>query len=121
MDIEQLLDATTDITFEFENAAGVKSSITAKVRTDSMTPGVLADISLASKNSDMDAMVAAISQFLVDWDLVYKGEPFEISSSNLRRIPLAFHMALVEAVSETWSGNEKRPSESQTGSARSAA
>ena len=120
MNIATLTQATVAISFEFENRKKEKSAINLQVYEESLTPRAFGKIKQFENEQDGMALSEALSEMIHAWDLDFNGEPFEPTADNISRCPFPFLTAVIEAISETWSGKEPPPKTSVNGSAPAA-
>jgi hypothetical protein len=117
--IAKALEATIDISFEYEAKNGDVTGISVKVLEESLTPKTFSDIRGFEKEQDAMKLAETLSNIVRGWDIEYNGEPFPPTFENLSRCPFSFLLALVNAIGETWAGKKPTPTASQDMSAAS--
>lgn len=125
MNIAEVMSKTMDVGFVFTDKAGKETSINLKVYEESLTPDTLSLVMGFEKDQDLFKLCDALAMMIESWDLTFQkpgapAEDFQPTAENLRRTPLSFLLACVQAIAETWSGNGQRPNPSASTSADSA-
>jgi 3-hydroxymyristoyl/3-hydroxydecanoyl-(acyl carrier protein) dehydratase len=122
MDIAKLKERTIKKTFNYSytNSEGKKEveEITIEFYQKCLTPAFLDSLTQYEQKKDSSAIAKHISRNLVSWSLHFNGEPFQPSVENLTEVcDFDFLMQIVTAMSDTFSGNEQKPTALQSGSA----
>ncbi len=122
MDIKKIKTRTISKTFDYTytNSEGeeVKEPVTIEFYEKCLTPAFLDSLTHYEQTKDSAAIAKHISKNIVSWSLHYNGEEFAPSVENLTEVcDFDFLMQVVTAISETFSGNAKKPAKSQSLSA----
>ena len=125
MDIKRIKARTISKTFDYtyNDAEGneVKEPVTIEFYEKCLTPAFLDSLTHYEQTKDSAAIAKHISKNLVSWSLHYNNEEFAPTVENLTEVcDFDFLMQIITAISETFSGNAKKPTKSQSLSAVSA-
>lgn len=121
MNIASILDTTVEIAFDYTDKETEESAtITAVVQKECLTPGFGQMLLNLDNNKDYDGLANELAVVTRSWDIDYNGEPFPPIVENLRRVPIDFLVAFLQAITEQWAGKSKSPKPSDSGLARAA-
>ena len=116
----EILEVEREISFDFTNSKGSKSTAKAFVAENSLTPKVFRALRKLEENKDVDGLTSALAEIYKRWDIDINGEDFPPTVENLEGLPFDFLTSMVEAVAEGWSGKLETATKSLNGSAQTA-
>ena len=116
----EILEVEREISFDFTNSKGSKSTVKAFVAENSLTPKVFRALRKLEENKDVDGLTSALAEIYKRWDIDINGEDFPPTVENLEGLPFDFLTSMVEAVAEGWAGKSTTATKSLNGSAQTA-
>jgi len=111
----KIITKTFDYKFVDENGTEQSEPITISFYEKCLTPAFLDSLTQYEAKKDSMAIAKHISRNIVSWNLSWDGKPFPPSVENLTEVcDFEFLMQVVSTISESFAGNESKPTTSQS-------